>query len=100
MKNRLDDSIASRGSFGFVSAVGSHRLSSDKEGTRAVAREKRTNETMLYRMARKVKRLKRLMGFDEYIPGRGVGWGEVLFMPTCLAYEVGGNVVLIFIGEK
>lgn len=40
------------------------------------------------------------MGFDEYIPERGVGWGEVLFMPTCLAYEVGGNVVLIFIGEK
>ena len=56
-----------------MSAVGSHRLSSDKEGTRAVAREKRTNETMLYRMARKVKRLKRLMGFDEYIPGRGGG---------------------------
>lgn len=62
------------------------------------AREKE-NETTLYRMAGKVKRLKRLMGF-EYIPGRGVGWGEVLFMPTCLAYEVGGNVVLIFIGEK
>ena len=83
-----------------MSAIGSHRLSSEKEGTRAVAREKRTNETTLYRMARKVKRLKRLMGFDEYIPERGVGWGEVLFMPTCHAYEVGGNVVLIFIGEK